>query len=71
MPWSRGEGGANRFYPRVSGQHFKYMPREMIDICDGVRPQRVAGVAPRTRPPRHYRKPSYARCARPGAGPCL
>ncbi len=32
-----GEGDANRFYPRVSGQHFKYMLREMIDIRDGAR----------------------------------
>jgi cytochrome c553 len=32
-----GEGDANRFYPRVSGQHFKYLLREMIDIRDGAR----------------------------------
>ncbi len=32
-----GEGDATKFYPRVSGQHFKYMLREMIDIRDGTR----------------------------------
>ncbi len=32
-----GEGDASKFYPRVSGQHFKYTLREMIDIRDGVR----------------------------------
>lgn len=33
----RGEGDGNKFYPRVSGQHYKYLLREMIDIRDGVR----------------------------------
>jgi cytochrome c553 len=32
-----GEGDASRFYPRVSGQHFNYMLREMIDIRGGAR----------------------------------
>lgn len=32
-----GEGDASQFYPRLSGQHFKYLVREMIDIRDGVR----------------------------------
>lgn len=33
----RGEGDGAKFYPRVSGQHYKYLLREMIDIRDGVR----------------------------------
>ncbi len=33
----RGEGDGSKFYPRVSGQHFKYLLREMADIRDGVR----------------------------------
>lgn len=33
----RGEGDASLFYPRVSGQHYLYMRREMIEIRDGVR----------------------------------
>jgi cytochrome c553 len=32
-----GEGDGDKFYPRVSGQHFKYLQRESIDIRDGVR----------------------------------
>ncbi len=32
-----GEGNAQRFYPRVSGQHYQYLLRESIDIRDGVR----------------------------------
>jgi len=32
-----GEGDGDRFYPRVSGQHFRYLWREMIDIRDGTR----------------------------------
>jgi len=32
-----GEGDAARFYPRLNGQHYKYMLREMIDIRSGVR----------------------------------
>lgn len=32
-----GEGDEGQFYPRVNGQHFKYMLREMIDIRDGTR----------------------------------
>lgn len=33
----RGEGDAGQFYPRVSGQHFRYLRRELIDIRDGAR----------------------------------
>lgn len=33
----RGEGDAQRFYPRVSGQHYRYMLREGIMIRDGLR----------------------------------
>jgi cytochrome c553 len=33
----RGEGDAAMFYPRVSGQHFKYLLRETVDIRDGKR----------------------------------
>lgn len=32
-----GEGDEPQFYPRVSGQHYKYLLREMIDIRDGTR----------------------------------
>lgn len=32
-----GEGDAGQFYPRVSGQHFRYMRRELIEIRDGAR----------------------------------
>ena len=32
-----GEGDGARFYPRVSGQHYKYLLRELIDIRDGAR----------------------------------
>lgn len=45
-----GEGDGPRFYPRVSGQHFKYLLREMIEIRDGQRananPRMVAIVKP-------------------------
>lgn len=34
---NQGEGDAVRFYPRVSGQHYKYLLRESIDIRDGAR----------------------------------
>ncbi len=34
---ARGEGDADRFFPRVSGQHFKYLFREAISIRDGGR----------------------------------
>lgn len=40
-----GEGDASRFYPRVSGQHYKYLLREAIDIRDGRR----ANAYPRMR----------------------
>jgi cytochrome c553 len=32
-----GEGDANKFYPRVTGQHYKYLLREEIYIRDGIR----------------------------------
>lgn len=32
-----GEGDGARFYPRVSGQHYRYLLRERIDIRDGAR----------------------------------
>jgi cytochrome c553 len=32
-----GEGDASKFYPRLSGQHFKYLVREEIYIRDGIR----------------------------------
>jgi len=32
-----GEGDGEKFYPRLSGQHFKYIVREMTYIRDGVR----------------------------------
>ena len=32
-----GEGDGARFYPRVSGQHYQYLLRELIDIRDGTR----------------------------------
>lgn len=33
----RGEGDAVRFYPRVNGQHYRYLLHEMIAIRDGSR----------------------------------
>lgn len=33
----RGEGDAAQFYPRVNGQHYRYLRREMIAIRDGGR----------------------------------
>jgi cytochrome c553 len=33
----RGEGHPQRFYPRLSGQHFRYLSRENILIRDGAR----------------------------------
>lgn len=32
-----GEGDEKKFYPRVQGQHYKYLLRQAIDIRDGVR----------------------------------
>jgi cytochrome c553 len=47
-----GEGDGDKFYPRVSGQHFKYLLREMVDIRDGVRlnanPKMMSVVKPYT-----------------------
>jgi cytochrome c553 len=34
---SGGEGNADEFYPRLSGQHYKYLLRETKDIRDGTR----------------------------------
>lgn len=34
---ANGEGDASRFYPRVAGQHFKYLFREVVQIRDGGR----------------------------------
>lgn len=34
---ARGEGNANKFYPRVSGQHYRYLLREIRMIRDGAR----------------------------------
>jgi cytochrome c553 len=42
---ARGEGDAAKFYPRLSGQHFKYLLRESVDIRDGTR----ANANPRMR----------------------
>ncbi len=45
-----GEGDASKFYPRVSGQHYRYLLREMVDIRDGARrnanPRMVNVVGP-------------------------
>lgn len=32
-----GEGSEQKFYPRVQGQHYKYLLRQAFDIRDGVR----------------------------------
>ena len=32
-----GEGDSDKFYPRVSGQHYKYLVREALSIRDGDR----------------------------------
>ena len=34
---AEGEGNSPKFYPRVSGQHFKYLQREALFIRDGQR----------------------------------
>ena len=34
---ARGEGNAEKFYPRVSGQHYRYLLREARMIRDGMR----------------------------------
>lgn len=33
----RGEGDPHRFYPRIAGQHFRYLLREGVMLRDGVR----------------------------------
>lgn len=33
----RGEGDSSRFYPRIAGQHYRYLLREGIMIRDGTR----------------------------------
>lgn len=34
---SVGQGSEQKFYPRLNGQHYKYMLRQVLDIRDGVR----------------------------------
>jgi cytochrome c553 len=45
-----GEGNAVKFYPRVSGQHFRYLLRESLYIHDGKRrnanPKMVEAIKP-------------------------
>jgi len=45
-----GEGNGEKFYPRLSGQHFKYLVREMTYIRDGQRrnanPKMVEQIKP-------------------------
>ena len=39
-PWKHGdygEGSAEKFYPVLAGQHYKYMLRQITDIRDGRR----------------------------------
>jgi cytochrome c553 len=49
---SAGEGDAGRFYPRVQGQHYRYLLRELVEIRDGVRrnadPRMAEVVRPRS-----------------------
>jgi cytochrome c553 len=33
----RGEGSAEALYPRLQGQHYRYLVRQMIDVADGRR----------------------------------
>lgn len=33
----RGEGSAEAIYPRLRGQHYRYLVRQMIDVADGRR----------------------------------
>ncbi len=44
----RGEGNAGKFYPRISGQHYRYLLRESIRIREGGRrnahPEMVAAI---------------------------
>lgn len=46
----RGEGDPHRYYPRVSGQHYRYLVREGISIRDGARknanPDMVKAIRP-------------------------
>jgi len=45
-----GEGNGEKFYPRLSGQHYRYLLRQALDIRDGVRrnanPKMVEAVKP-------------------------
>jgi cytochrome c553 len=34
---AHGQGDEKKFYPRVQGQHYRYLLRQAIDIRDGVR----------------------------------
>ncbi len=46
----KGEGNGDKFYPRLSGQHFKYLVREITYIRDGQRrnanPKMVEQIKP-------------------------
>jgi cytochrome c553 len=33
----QGEGSAEKFYPRLEGQHFKYLLRQVVDVKTGAR----------------------------------
>ncbi|EXJ14892.1 c-type cytochrome [Imhoffiella purpurea] len=45
-----GMGDAEKFYPRLNGQHYRYMLRQALDIRDGVRrnanPDMVKAIEP-------------------------
>ncbi|AFL75360.1 c-type cytochrome [Thiocystis violascens] len=47
---SSGEGSDQKFYPRLNGQHYKYLLRQAYDIRDGVRrnanPEMVDAIKP-------------------------
>ncbi|MEZ4291233.1 MAG: c-type cytochrome [Myxococcota bacterium] len=34
---AQGEGSADAFHPRIGGQHYRYMVRQLIDIASGRR----------------------------------
>jgi cytochrome c553 len=46
---SKGEGSAEAIYPRLEGQHYRYLVRQLIDIAGGRRgnanPEMVAAIA--------------------------
>lgn len=47
---THGEGDPDRYYPRISGQHYRYLARESIQIRDGARknanPEMVKAIRP-------------------------